>query len=63
MSETLEQPKVDGPKNESEPKSTSEKNTSESQETIEDTKSQLAEMYLDFLDKQKGGMVGTVGEL
>ncbi len=43
-----------------------EKKTEEniqSSETIEDTKSQLAEMYLDFLDIQKGGIVATGAEL
>jgi hypothetical protein len=33
--------------------SSTEKTTPETQETIQDTKQQLAEMYLDFLDKQK----------
>lgn len=63
MNETAEQSNQEIPKKEDSAQEVSEKNTSESQETIEDTKSQLAEMYLDFLDKQKGGMIGTVGEL
>jgi len=33
--------------------------TESSTETIEDTKQQLAEAYLDFLDKQKGGIMAT----
>lgn len=39
---------------------TSDENTqSETKETIEDTKSQLAQMYLNFLDQQKGGILAT----
>jgi len=63
MNETAEQPNLETLKKEDPVKEVSEKKSSESQETIEDTKSQLAEMYLDFLDKQKGGMIGTIGEL
>jgi murein DD-endopeptidase MepM/ murein hydrolase activator NlpD len=40
-------------------KSPIEKTTPEAQETIQDTKQQLAEMYLDFLDKQKWGILAT----
>lgn len=38
---------------------TSDKEEAGEKETIEDTKTQLAEMYLNFLDKQKGGILGT----
>lgn len=33
--------------------------TEETTETVEDTKTQLAKMYLDFLDKQKWGIIAT----
>jgi len=41
------------------PETSAEKKTSETKETIKDTKTQLAEMYLNFLDKQKEGILAT----